>query len=208
MKRLFYGFFIMLSLVAFYACSYNNNVTETTIDYNKQIKPDTVLNFKTFYTGTADTITYYSLRENKQIDSTEVNSDNWDIAFNRTNIFVNCGNRGPGHGGAFVYNNIDFGNITEVPADSSFNIETEATKAIPTGGKGWYSYDYDKMEINTIPGRVLIIRTADGKYVKLQILGYYKGYPNDIPDDIYLREERYYSFRFTYQPNGTKSFLK
>ena len=208
MKKLFYTVTIILFTIILYSCSKDNNVIENTIDYSNQIKPDSVLNFNTFYDGTADTITYYSLKNNCKIDSSESNTNNWDIAFNKTNIFVNCGTRGIGNGGAFVMNNIDFWNLSEIPNDSNFNIETTTSKAIPTSGLGWYSYDFTKNEVNTIPGRVLVIRTADGKYAKLQILGYYNGYPDNIPDDIYNRKERYYSFRFTYQANGTKSFLK
>ncbi len=207
MKKLFFMFSIMISVIALYSCSDDDSVTEA-IDRSKQITPDTVLNFKTYYTGTADTITYFSLRENMKIDSSDVNTDKWDIAFNRTNIFVNCGYRGLAQGGAFLLKNIDFWSVTEVPADSTFYIESEATKAIPTSGYGWYSYDFDKTEIKAIPGRVLIIRTANGNYAKVQILGYYKGFPDSIPDDVNNREERYYSFRYSYQPNGTKSFLK
>lgn len=207
MKRLFYLLTLLTAGFIINSCS-DDSVSETVIDTTKQIKPDSVMNFNTYIKGTADTITYYSLRENRKIDSIEANTTNWDIAFNRTSIFVNCGFRGPGNGGAFVMNNTDFWSLETIPADSTFYTETETTKAIPLSGKGWYSYDYEKMEISAIPGRTLVIRTADGKYAKMQVFSYYDGYPNNIPEDANIRLDKYYSFRFTYQPNGTKSFLK
>jgi hypothetical protein len=54
-----------------------------------------------------------------------------------------------------------------------------------------------------------MIRTASGKYAKLEILNYYKGGvtpPATASDAIKLSEQRYYTFRYTYQPNGSKNF--
>jgi hypothetical protein len=58
-------------------------------------------------------------------------------------------------------------------------------------------------------GRVLVIRTATGKFAKIEILNYYKG--GVTPDATAsnadkLTKQRYYTFRYAYQPNGSKTF--
>jgi len=63
--------------------------------------------------------------------------------------------------------------------------------------------------VTAIPGRVLVIRTGSGKFAKVEVLNYYKGGVTPATtdsDDIKLRRQRFFTFRFTYQPNGTKSF--
>ena len=178
------------------------------------IKADTVLNILSYKPDQGDTIAYYSLRQGKVIPKDSANTTAWDIAFLRTTIYVNAPNpalptQGVGNGGAFVLRNVIFDEVAEVPADSTFYDESGTIRAIPTGsGKGWYIYDMAKSEITTKPGVVLMIRTADGKYAKVEILGYYQGYPNNIPTDPMNRVERCYSFRYVFQPNGTKSFKK
>jgi len=44
-----------------------------------------------------------------------------------------------------------------------------------------------------IPGRTLLIRTANGNVAKLEIISYYKGAPEDVPTE----ESSYYTFRYT-----------
>ena len=82
--------------------------------------------------------------------------------------------------------------------------------AIKTGsGNGWYNYNGATQLVTPIPGRVLVIRTASGKYAAMEILNYYKGgvTPDaSASDNDKLMKQRYYTFRFTYQSNGTKAF--
>jgi hypothetical protein len=82
--------------------------------------------------------------------------------------------------------------------------------AIPTGSnKGWYVLDFVTNILSPIPGRVMVIRTANGKYAKVEILNYYKGGVNpaaNATDAEKSSKQRFYTFRFTYQSNGTKNF--
>lgn len=153
---------------------------------------------------------FYSLESNKSIASSDSATTKWDIGFRGTSIIVNGGNSGPGLGAGFVYVGL-YNNLSTIPADSTFKIDNAPTNYAITSGsnKGWYVYDAINNLISPIPGRVLVIRTASGKYVKLEILNYYKGGVTpaaSASDVIKLTEQRYYTFRFTYQPNGTKSF--
>lgn len=159
----------------------------------------------------AGTITYYSLESNKQIASTDAATTKWDVAFSSTKILVNNGTSGPGLGGAFVFKGL-FDDLKTIPADSLFATDNSnaSSYAIPWGsGKGWYTYDGLTTLVNPIAGRVLVIRTATGKFAKIEIINYYKGgvtLPSTATDADKLTKQRYYTFRYTYQPNGTKTF--
>jgi hypothetical protein len=154
--------------------------------------------------------TLYSLRENKIIPNTDSATTKWDIGFRGTTIITNSGNSGPGAGGAFVQLGL-FTDLKTIAADSTFRSDNAPSAyAITSGsGRGWYVYDAPTNLVNPIPGRVLVIRTADGKYAKIEILNYYKGGITPAAtasDDIKLKTQRYYTFRFVLQTNGTKNF--
>ena len=159
----------------------------------------------------AGTTTYYSLVDNKVIASTDAASTKWDIAFSSTKILVNSGTSGPGLGGAFVYVGL-FDALKTIPADSNFATDNAiaASYAVPLGsGKAWYTYDGLTTLISPIAGRVLVIRTATGKFAKIEILNYYKGgvtLPATASVNDKLFKQRYYTFRYAYQPNGAKTF--
>ena len=159
----------------------------------------------------AGTTTYYSLVDNKIVASTDAASTKWDIAFSSTKILVNCGTSGPGIGGAFVFKGL-FDDLKTIPVDSSFATDNSnaASFAIPLGsGKAWYTYDGLTTLISPIAGRVLVIRTATGKFAKIEILNYYKGgvtLPATASTIDKLTKQRYYSFRYAYQPSGSKTF--
>jgi hypothetical protein len=154
--------------------------------------------------------TFYSLEKNAIVPNTDSASTKWDIAFMATRILTNGGTSGTGLGGAFVYTGL-FDALTTIPTDSVFKMDNAPTSyAITTGsGKGWYTYDGLNNLITPLAGRVLVIKTASGKYAKMEITCYYKGgvtLPATASDVDKLNKQRYYTFRFAYQPNGTKMF--
>ena len=159
----------------------------------------------------AGTTTYYSLVNNKVVASTDAASTKWDIAFSSTKILINGGTSGPGIGGAFVYVGL-FDALKSIPADSNFATDNAnaASFAIPLGsGKAWYTYDGLTTLVSPIAGRVLVIRTATGKFAKIEIISYYKGgvtLPASASVNDKLFKQRYYTFRYAYQPNGSKTF--
>jgi hypothetical protein len=159
----------------------------------------------------AGTTTYYSLVDNKAIASTDAASTKWDIAFSSTKILINGGTSGPGIGGAFVFKGL-FDDLKTIPADSSFATDNTnaASFAIPLGsGRAWYTYDGLTTLVSPIAGRVLLIRTATGKFAKIEILNYYKGgvtLPATASVNDKLFKQRYYTFRYAYQPSGSKTF--
>lgn len=143
--------------------------------------------------------TFFSFVDNKQIAYTDSNSTKWDVAFRGTTILINGGASGPGQGGAQVYTGL-FADLITAPT-TGYNVDAAATKAIPTGsGNGWYSYSSTTNVVTPIAGRVLAIRTALGKYAKIEIQSYYQNAPA-APTSA--NPSGYYTFRYVYQPNGT-----
>jgi hypothetical protein len=54
--------------------------------------------------------------------------------------------------------------------------------------------------ISPIPGKVLVIRTRDGRYAKVEILSYYENQDT-------AASGRFYTFNYAYNPNdGATSF--
>jgi hypothetical protein len=54
-----------------------------------------------------------------------------------------------------------------------------------------------------------VIRTAVGKYAKIEIQNYYKGGVTPdatASDNDKLTKQRYYTFRYTFQSDGSKKF--
>jgi hypothetical protein len=152
---------------------------------------------------------FFNLRNNTWVPNTDSASTNWDLAFSGTTIRINGGTSGTGAGGAFVWVGA-FDNLATVPADSVFKTDNYPSYAITKGsGKGWYSYDGATNLLTPIPGRVLVIKTADGKYAKVEILNYYRGGATpsaSATDEIKTTEQRYYTFRYTFQSSGSTTF--
>ena len=157
----------------------------------------------------ANKFTFFSIENNKLIPSSDSATTNWDIAFKGTTILTNAGTSGPGNGGGFVQIGT-FDDLAAVSVDSVFKTDAAPVYAIRTGsGKGWYNYDGASNLVTALPGRVLVIRTASGKYAKLEITNYYKKGITpaaSATDAEKLSSQRYYGFRYTFQANGSKTF--
>jgi len=153
-------------------------------------------------TGSHNKTTYYRFRDSTVVTGSDTATANWDIAFKSTTIFTNSGSSGRGQGGAVVLKNVNFSDVTEA-SQSGYDTDSTGAPAIPTGsGKGWYLYNFTTNIISPIAGVVLVIRTGDGKYAKVQILSYYKDAPaNPASGD----KPRFYSFKYFYQPNGSRN---
>jgi hypothetical protein len=67
---------------------------------------------------------------------------------------------------------------------------------------GWYNYDGATNIVTPIAGKVILIRTATGKYAKLEIVSYYQNAP---ATPTATSVSRYYTFRYLYQPDGTRN---
>lgn len=132
----------------------------------------------------------------------------WDIAFRATDIIVNGGmSMGTtdepdrtGDAGAYIATGT-MEEITEVDINL-FTQDSDSGYAIMSGsGNGWYTYTGPPTFLITpTPGKILVFKTADGKYAKVEILSYYEGAPVD--PDAFTDQSRYYTFNYVYQPNS------
>ena len=212
MRTVKISFIVLASVLFFMSCQKNETplvINTVSTDTVMELVADTIIGLSNGQPVGAGKFTFYSIESKSIIASADSNSTKWDVAFRGTTILTNGGTSGPGFGGAFVYNGT-FDELTSISADSVFKVDNAPTAyAIPTGSnKGWYVYDFPTNLINPVPGRVLVIRTANGNYAKLEIFSYYKaGTPAaNVPDDEKLARQRYYTFRYTYQSNGSKIF--
>ncbi len=215
MKQILKPFSLLLTLSSIlFSCTKE----ETTIEFPvtaitvSNLPADTVLgiNAVTGMPFSAGKYTFYSLERNAIVPNADSASTKWDLAFAGTKILINGGTSGTGLGGAFIYTGL-FDNVKTISNDSVFKIDNApASFAVTYGsGKGWYVYDQLTSLVTPLAGRVLVIRTASGKYAKLEIINYYKGgvtLPITASDNDKLSKQRYYTFRYTYQPNGSKTF--
>jgi hypothetical protein len=145
--------------------------------------------------------TFYSLANNAQVATADSNTTKWDIGFKGTTLIINGGNSGPGQGGALVQSGL-FTDIVSAP-ETGYAVDAATGKAIPTGsGNGWYNYDGATNIVTPIAGKVILVRTATGKYAKMEIVSYYQNAP---ATPTATSVSRYYTFRYLYQPDGTRN---
>ena len=215
MRQILKPFLLLLTLSnILFSCTKDETtvaLSVTAITVNN-LPADTVLGINTT-TGmpfSAGKYTFFSLERNAIIPNTDSASTQWDLAFASNKILTNGGTSGKGLGGAFVYVGL-FDDLKSIPSDSVFKTDNApASFAVTFGsGKGWYVYDQLTSLITPLAGRVLVIRTASGKFAKVEIINYYKGgvtLPITASDSDKLSKQRYYTFRYAYQPNGSKTF--
>jgi HmuY protein len=207
--------FILLFSIGIFSCSKDDNTsTPTTPLVTKSVNDlvaDTILGIAA--SGQpygAGKYTFFSLENNAVVPSSDSATNKWDIAFRGTSIITNSGNSGPGNGGGFVFTGL-FDDLKTIPADSTFKTDNAPSSYAITAGsnRGWYIYNAPVNLITPIPGRVLVVRTATGKYAKVEILNYYKGGVTpaaSASDDEKLKKQRFFTFRFLFQPDGSKVF--
>jgi len=224
MKRQILAGLAVVTMVGMIACSKDDNTPPVDTTNNGTFKVFTEGKVTTVQNLQGDTIigiatngqpygsgkyTLFSLVDKAIVSNADSATTKWDVGFRGTTIITNGGTSGPGNGGAFVWLGA-YDYLTTIPADSTFKTDNAPNYAITTGsGKGWYNYNGATNLVNPIPGRVLVIRTANGKFAKIEILNYYKGgvTPDaSASDEDKVMKQRYYNYRFQYQPDGSKNF--
>lgn len=148
---------------------------------------------------------FYSLRDDRTIPHADSATVDWDVAFNGTTILTNGGSSGPGNGGAIVVAE-PFEAVLEAPVDDEILQDEPGAPAIARSPAGdWYNYSGPPAHLVTpVPGRTIVVRTADGRFAKIRILSYYQ----DAPDEIDATSaSRYYTFEYVFQPDGSRSLV-
>lgn len=128
----------------------------------------------------------------------DANVRGWDIAARRFRIVVNGGPGFEGEAGALRRPGWTFKSVSQAPA------EGYVTSHVAPGGDtinteldGWYRYGIFSHLLEP-DDAVYAIRTADGRYAKLEIVGYYC--PGAEPGCLTLR--------YVYQGDGSRRLTK
>ena len=130
----------------------------------------------------------------------------WDIAFNRFYMRTNSGLSGKGKGGAVETDKTSFADVTEAPSDG-YVTDVEITMNGFANGKVTTSKTSGNVALNkavrfsgppptyTLNDHVFVVRTADGKYVKVIFESFHNA----------EKKSGYITFRYAYQPDGSRN---
>lgn len=134
----------------------------------------------------------------------------WDIAFHRNNVRTNGGVSGNGQAEAMALESEDIEAVKEVPegafvADVNGEILPEFVMPPEYVESGLNSelnefakFEHETMAWSMAKTNVFIVKTADGKYAKLQFVNFL----NDKDESGFL------TFKYVYQADGTMIFKK
>jgi len=154
---------------------------------------------------------YFSFASGKEvngIDSTNFNSrTDWDIAFHSRLGRTNGGNSGVGNAGVFDTEITDYSSIIHVDtnllmSDTTVQLITGIGNMGPTyktvAGNTTFdsAFDVDYTQhppTYTATKNTFVLRTADGKYAKIQIQSYFDEYG----------KSGHITFKYAYQTNGS-----
>lgn len=139
---------------------------------------------------------YFDFSKGAIVSITDRSSPDWDIGFRRAKIMSNSGESNPdGKGGIVAIENAEFDSIVEAPESGYMaDIKKNPLETENPATERWYIYNYMTHELKP-KKNIYVIRTAEGKYVKLQILKYYcEGIAGC------------YTIKYVYQGNGSRKF--
>lgn len=156
---------------------------------------------------------YFSLSINAKVDTTQKKTANWDIAFAKEyNSYISInnginessfGSGGPGKG-ALIAVNQSYDKLTTAPSDEEFKKNGITSAGWDSGnGNGWYFYDLKTHIAIPVKNRTYVLRTADGKFAKLELVSMYKGAPIVVTDLTWPAP--YFTFRYYVQQDGSRN---
>ncbi|MGQ0813410.1 MAG: HmuY family protein [Gemmatimonadota bacterium] len=95
----------------------------------------------------------------------------WDVAFRRYHIIINGGAGFAGRGGALNLGAVPFDSVLAAPA-GGYVTSVAGRDSSNAAFDRWYQYSWTSHVLKPKP-HVWVVRTADGRYVKLRIISYY-----------------------------------
>jgi hypothetical protein len=116
----------------------------------------------------------------------------WDLAFRRSRIISNGGPAFVGQGGIADLGAVPFGSVAVAPA-RGYQPTATGQDTVNPAIADWYDYSFTS-HILTSKRHDYAVRTADGRYAKLEILSYYC--PGARPGCV--------TFRYVYQGDGSR----
>ncbi len=155
--------------------------------------------------------TYFSFDEDTVVSINDyATSTDWDIAFHRSDIRVNCGQSGPGLGGSYNMGKVNFNSVTETPADGySLNTTIQILESytmpptyVTVPGDTLVSKWMTITTSNTAPptynysDNIYVIRTAKGKYAKIWLSNYFNS----------QSQSGHITMKYAYHAKGNRQF--
>ncbi|PIF05337.1 MAG: hypothetical protein CSA36_07390 [Draconibacterium sp.] len=143
---------------------------------------------------------YFSFDENKEVTIEDFkNSLDWDIAFHRFDVRVNCGTSGIGKGGSISMGKKDFETV-EIAPTTGYSLNDSISIVNKPGGwqdqvtvpgdtvmAKWLHFTGPPPQYN-ITNEIYVVKTAKGKYVKVWLKDYY----NDNSETGYITMQYFY----------------
>jgi hypothetical protein len=158
---------------------------------------------------------YFSFTSNDVVTIADADKPTikWDLAFTgpyNAEVFVNYGGYafnpgygGPGKGSVIIVDR-PYDQVPEAPSDADFDASDIKKIGWDTGnGQGWFFYSVSNHIMVPVKNRTFVLRTAEGKYAKLQLINAYKGNPPVVTDLFWPAP--YFTFRYFVQPDGSRN---
>nr|WP_068891680.1 HmuY family protein [Pedobacter panaciterrae] len=156
---------------------------------------------------------YFSLNTGAKIDPSKKLTTEWDLAFTKEYNSLLVVNNGqvtvsPGYGGTGIGRIIivekAYDKVVQAPSDSEFTANGIPNFGWDAGnGVGWFFYDLKTHIAVPVKNRTFVIRTAEGKYAKLEMISMYKGAPATVSDLNWPAP--YFTFRYYLQADGSRN---
>lgn len=202
---------LLALFVGFNSCSNDDDDDPTLL----QIESESVVNFyapqTADYSTNPPTYTGAFTKFNFSTGLATTSETEWDIAFRGTSIVVNGGmsfgatDEPSRNGNAAAY--FATGTLASVDSVDTALLEQDSVNGYVLSN--WYDYNPVNHIITPTAGKIIVVKTRDGKYAKIEILSYYKDAPapSEITVDIATNDSRYFTFNYVYQPNeGVTTF--
>jgi hypothetical protein len=119
----------------------------------------------------------------------------WDLAVRRFRVIANGGSGFAGDGALADLGEVAFDSVIEAPAAGWIETVGQRVDSTNAAIQKWYAYGFTSHLLSPKPN-VYAVRTADGRYAKFEILGYYC--PAATPGCL--------TIRYVYQGSGARRF--
>ncbi len=174
---------------------------------DKKPKPEVKSEVDTvvFDTRKFDKWVYFSFEKGTEVTIDDYqNSLDWDIAFHRFDVRLNCGTAGPGKGGSQNMGKVNFYDLKEAPL-AGYSLNDSISIVNKDGGwldqvmvpgdtiiASWLLFSGPPPQYN-ITNNIFVIKTANEKYAKIWLSDYYN-------DDA---EKGFVTMQYFYQKDGS-----
>ncbi len=203
LRKLVWVLILPVCLIFLYGCSEDDEEEDIVVDSTSSASLNVVEYIVDASNKEADVWTYFSFAAGGAVAVADTAaSTDWDLAFHRLQVQTNSGTSSIGKSGAKNMGVMDFSSLGTAPTDG-YVADTELEKKTMGGSvkyngnsemKDWYDMEGMPPDI-TSKNEVFAVKTADGKYAKMQFLDYYNKEGTS----------GFVTIRYVYQPDGSTS---